>query len=158
MGYTLTRFNDLMSQMTPPVHTFSLSRPLPGESASACWERLVEFERWPSWNPGLRKANCTPAGESGRGSVLAVETNSGRKLVWSIAHWEPQVKIAFIVRNRFFQSAWCFEFPADSAPGERRLKLEMELQCKPGAGLLLWWLRWSLRRRANRFLDCLCSE
>ena len=106
----------------------------------------------------MREVNCSPPGKAGRGSVLAIETASGGKLEWSVAHWEPQVKVAFTMQDRFSRCAWCFELPADSAPGERRLKLAMELQCKPGAGLLRWWLRWSLRRKANRFLDFLCSE
>ena len=144
--------------MTPPVHNFSLRRPLPGESASICWERLVEFRSWPAWNPGWREINCSPPGAVGRGSVLAIETVSGGKLEWTVAHWEPQVKVAFTMRDRFSQCAWSFELPADSAPGERRLKLALELRCKPGAGLLLRWLRWCLRRKANRFLDGLCGE
>lgn len=157
VGYTLIRFDDRMSQMTPPVHNFSLSRPLPGETASACRNRLVEFGHWPAWNHGFREVNCSPPGEVGRGSVLAIETASGRKLEWSVAYWEPRARVAFTMQERLFRCAWCFELPADSAPGERRLKLAMEMQCKPGAGLLLWWLRWRLRRRANRFLDSLCG-
>ena len=158
MGYTLARFSKCVSQMTPPVHNFSLSRPLPGETAAACWAKLTEFSRWPSWNPALRQVNCAPPGAAGRGSVLDIETASGEKLEWRIAHWEPQIRVAFVMQEKFFESAWCFELPVDSAPGERRLKLALELQCKPGAGLLLWWLRRDLRRKANYFLNCLCIE
>jgi len=144
--------------MSFPVRNFSLSRPLPGESAPACWERLADFNRWPSWNSEFRKINCVPAGEAGRGGVFEIETAAGRKLEWTIVHWEPQFKLAFIMQDQFHRCAWCFEFPADSAPEERGLNLSLELQCKRRAALLGWWLRWRELRRANRFLDCLSRE
>ena len=144
--------------MTSPVHNFYLSRPLPGESVLACWERLAEFSRWPSWNPEFREINCVPDDEAGRGSIFEIETAAGRKLEWTIAHWEPKIRLAFTMQDQFHQCAWCFELPADSSPDGRGLHLLLEFQCKRRAALLGWWLRWRALRRANQFLDCLCRE
>ena len=147
-----------MSMMTPPLYSFSLSRPLPGESGHGYWERLADFKRWPQWNPKFGKVSYRPSGEPGRGSVLQLETSSGKQQDWTIVHWEPELRITFIMAGKLHECAWCFEMPADSVPGDPRLTLLLELQCLRGARLLGWFLRWRLRRQANRFLDRLTDE
>lgn len=84
---------------------------------------------------------------------MELETVSGRKFNWTVAHWEPEVRIAFLTRGKTCDSAWCFELPADSVPGDPGLRLLLETECQPGVKLLACWRRWRLRRQANRFLD-----
>ncbi len=143
--------------MTAPVHNIYLSKPLPDAELAGCWERLVEFQCWPGWNPRFGKVACKPAGGAGRGSVLEIDTASGARQSWEIVHWEPRVKLAFIMRHKLHQCSWCFEFPADSAPDKRGLRLAMELQCGRGARWLGWWFRWRLRRNGARFIKLLCA-
>ena len=139
------------------MYNFSLSRPLSGEMAPACWQRLADFKRWPHWNRNVREVSWRPPGETGRGSVLEIETISGGRLDWTIVHWEPEVRVVFVSKGRLQDCAWSFEMPADSTPGERRLNLLLELQFRRGAWLLGWCLNWRLRRQANRFLNSLCE-
>ncbi len=124
------------------------------DCASLVWQRLSDFEHWPTWCSAIRSLQQLDSGAAGRGSKLQLNYR-GEYQIWEILYWEPQRRLDFEINDRGLRCGLSFQLKDQQNSSQQPDCIDLQLYAEfinTGTNLPGYFRRGKMLRLAKLFM------
>lgn len=101
---------------------------------ASVWQKTIDVESWPTWNPVMNSVVCNEQKEISVGSTVQVDQQGMRPCIWTVQKFEKEAAFAWSTKTAGIRMLAIHELKVEEGFVVNKLTLEVQ----GVLGVLLW--------------------